>query len=135
MNGWRFRMVLALVFYATAKIHEFATSSFGNTDEWMLAYHGSAAAVDLILLYCCPWLVQGSLCDDIQATCIASIVVNALGWALYLAYSPPVIYNSLITGLCYVQFARLLLMDRHDADTVGRAIFCGLAGGRSKFYS
>lgn len=135
MNGWRFRLVLAGIFYVSAKVHEFATASFGNSDEWMLLYHGSAATVDLLLMYCAPWLIQGRLCDDIQATCIASIFVNALGWALYLAYTPPVIYNSLIAGICYVQFARLLFVDRDDADTIGRALLRGLAGGRSKFHS
>ena len=134
MNGWRSRALLAAIFYAAAKAHDFAMQGIGNSDEWLFLYHGSAAAVDLMLLQCCPRLLEGKICDDIQATCIASIAVNALAWGLYLAYAPPVICNTLIAGLCYVQFVRLLYVDRHDADTVGRALLRGLAGGRSQFH-
>src|SRR5215213_6659181 len=133
MNGWRSRALLAAIFYAAAKAHDFATQGIGNSDEWLLLYHGSAAAVDLALLKCSPCLIEGQICDDIQASCIASIAVNALAWGLYLAYAPPIICDTLIAGLCYVQFVRFLYVDRHDADTVGRALLRGLAGGRSKF--
>ena len=135
MNGWRFRLLYGLVLFVAARIHSYATASFPNTPEWMLIYHGSAAAVDLILLKCAPWLTDGRLCDDMQATCFASMSVNGLGWLLYLAYTPPVFYDTLIAGICYVQFFRLLFVDRHDADRLGRALLRCSAGCRAELHA
>lgn len=85
----------------------------------MLVFHGTAATIDLFLLYSAPRLLEGKLCDDIQTLCLVSIVGNALGWMLYLAYLPPVFFNTFMWGLGYVQLARLFMVDRHDDNTLG----------------
>jgi hypothetical protein len=59
---------------------------------------------------------MGRLCDDLENLCLVSMVGNALGWALYLAYAPPVIYNTFMTGLGYAQWMRLFYVGRDDAD-------------------
>lgn len=133
MNGWRSRLVLAAVFLAVNTMHTMVTDSFPNTPGWMLAYHGSAAAVDYVLLRCSPWLIAGQLCNDIEALCFASMFINALGWVLYMAKIPPVSYDTLTLGIIYVQYFRLLFMDRHDAHNLRRALFRGLAGSGSEF--
>lgn len=134
MNDWLSRVSLGLVIYCAAKAHFLLLAGCPNSPQWMLLYHGSAAAVDFLLLLSCALWTDGRLCRDMQATCFASIANNALGWALYLAYAPPVIFNSLTEVLCYVQFARLIFVDRHDIDNLWRALVRGLTGGRSKLH-
>lgn len=114
MNCWRSRLVLGLVFLVAAHMHGLVTESLPNSPESMLIYHGSAGAVDLVLLSCAPWLIHGRLCDDIQALCLASIVANFLGYLAYLAYFPPVFYDTAILGICYAQYGRLIVGDNND---------------------
>lgn len=128
MNGWRQRVLLMAVLYCAAKVHDFLMTGCPNNPAWMLIYHGSAGAVDLALLYCAPFFISERLCDDIQATCIASIVANFVGFCAYMAYAPPSYYNALIEGLCYVQFLRLLYVGRYDADLHRRAMVPGASG-------
>jgi hypothetical protein len=119
MNLLRFRVIFALVLGLAIYIHGEATASLPNTDAGMLLFHGSAATVDFFLLYSVPRLLESQLCDDMQTLCLVSIVGNALGWALYMAEFPPVFYNTFMWGLSYVQWARLFMVDRHDANAVG----------------
>lgn len=131
MNTWRQRAFLLAVLFCAARVHDFVMLGCPNTPAWMLAYHGSAGAVDLLLLYCAPFFISERLCDDIQATCIASIVTNFVGFCAYMAYAPPSYYNALIEGLCYVQYLRLLYVGRYDADHHGRAVVPGALGVRA----
>lgn len=114
MNCWRSRLVLGLVFFLAAQMHAMVTAGFGNNPVAMLGYHGSAGTIDLALLYCSPWLVSGRTCDDMQTLCLASIVVNFAGYLGYLAYAPPVLYDTAIAALCYAQYARLIVGGNND---------------------
>jgi len=118
MNLLRFRVLFALIGWLAWYVHMYVTATLPNTPEGMLLFHGSAAAVDLFLVYSAPRLLEGKLCDDIQTLCLVSIVGNALGWALYLAYLPPVFYDTFMGMLCYVQLARLFMVD-YDANHLG----------------
>lgn len=111
MNGWRSRLTLGALMWVAIQAHGIFTDSLPNSPWGMLVFHGSAATVDLFLLMCAPFFIDGRLCDDIEALCLASIVGNALGWALYLAYASPDFYNTYMWGLSYVQWGRLLLDD------------------------
>lgn len=116
MNCWRSRLLVLLILWITMDIHAAVLERVPNSPAGMLAFHGSAAAVDWILFYCLPWLLHGELCADMEATCIASMVGNAVGYFAYLAYVPPVFFNTYMWGLCCVQAIRLLLLDRNDLD-------------------
>lgn len=116
------------------KAHEFSTSGLPNSPAGMLTFHGSAALCDLILLYAVPVFLADRLCDDMQALCIASMVVNFVGWILYMAYAPPIFYNVISWVVAYVQWGRLLLVDRDDIDPMGLHLVRGLNHGRSKLY-
>lgn len=111
MNWWRRCLALGLVFMATGWAFDKATVGIENTPAAMLLYHGSAATVDLVMFRVTGFFVTAHLQRDIEALCIASIAVNALGWALYLAWTPPTIYNLLIEGLNYVLAIRLFMGD------------------------
>lgn len=135
MNTWRSRILTGLVMFIAIDLHQLCTSSLPNTPAGMLLFHGSAAGVDLILLYAVSGFVSGRLCDDMESLCLASAVVNFVGWLLYMAYAPPIIYNVLSWGLSYVQWGRLLLVDGNDADHLGFHLVRGRHHGRAKFYS
>lgn len=119
MNSLRFRVIFGLTIWLGWYLHIDATQALPNTPEGMLLFHGSAAAVDLFLVYSAPQFLEGKLCDDTQNLCLASIVGNAVGWAFYLAYLPPVFYNTFMGVLGYVQLARLFMVDDHDANSLG----------------
>lgn len=119
MNTWRSRASAAAMLFALAETHSAATFDLPNSEVGMLVYHGSAATMDLILIYTLPALLAGKVCDDMQLLCLAFIVVNFVGFLLYMAFSPPIIYNTISWGLAYVQYARLFILDSDHVDSVG----------------
>lgn len=127
MNGWRARIFLLVIFIVTTWIHAKVMISLAllPTDEAGLLFFGTAAAVDWLLLYSAPRLISGRLCDDIQASCIASIIVNFAGFCAYMAYAPPSLYYMVIKGVAYGQYLRLLYVGRYDADHHERAVLPG----------
>jgi hypothetical protein len=119
MTSWRPRLIAAATLWMAIQVHGHSTSSLPNTPLGMLVFHGSAAAVDMLLLCCAPRLLAGRLCREFETLCIVSMIVNFSGWLAYLAYAPPIFYNAAAWGLSYVQWARLFIVDRHDADHLG----------------
>jgi hypothetical protein len=127
MNGWRGRIAMLLAFWLTAKLHALAMVSLmlPPTDEAGFLFFGTAAAVDWLLLYSAPRLISGRLCDDIQASCIASMVVNVAGFCAYMAHIPPWLYYTIIDGVTYGQYLRLFYVGRYDADYHERSVLPG----------
>ena len=132
MNSWRVRCVAASLMLLAIYGHGWATHQLPNTPVDMLLFHGSAALVDLLMLYAAPAVLSGRLCTDTQKLLLASIVGNAAGWLLYMAYAPPIFYNTYMVAVTYAQLMRLLIPDRH-ADSTGSTLVrhpdC-LGGGR-----
>ena len=118
MNSWRARAVAALFMLLTTYGHGWATRLLPNTPVDMLLFHGSAALLDLLLLFVTPAVLRGRLYVDSQRLLLASIVGNFAGWLLYMAYVSPMIYNTYMVALTYAQLLRLLIPDRH-ADPLG----------------
>lgn len=119
MTTWRSRLFAGLLLLAMTKLHAFSTADLPNTPLGMLVFHGSAALIDLVVIYAIPSMLTGSLCDDIQALSLGFMVVNFVGWIAYMAYAPPIIFNMISWSLCYVQFARLFIVDVDDVDSMG----------------
>jgi len=119
MNPWRYRLAAGLLIYAVMQAHAFAMENVPNSPGGMLLFHGSAALCDLMLIYCLPWFVSGELCLHLESSCSVSMICNAIGWFLYLAYAPPSIYNTLMWSITYLQWGRLLMADSDDPDSVG----------------
>ncbi len=117
--------MLAVVFLLAIKAHSIALDGKPNTDAGLLCFHLSAAVVDLLLLKSSPRFVEGRLCSDMQILCLVSMVANFVGWIAYTAYAPPIFYNTFMWGLSYVQWGRLLLVDRHGADYLRVDLVCG----------
>jgi len=127
MNGWRARLTVGGLFFAASELHALVMKSLHlpPTDEAGALFFLTAATVDWLLLYCSPQLISGRLCDDIQTSCIVSIVVNCAGLFLYLADTPPAMYYLLMKGLAYGQYLRLLYVGRYDADYHERDVHPG----------
>ena len=113
MNSWRSRALAASLMLLAIYGHGWATHQLPNTPIDMLLYHGSGALVDLFMLYAAPAVLNGRLCTDSQKLLLASIVGNAAGWLLYMAYAPPVYYDVYMVALTYAQLMRLIYPDRH----------------------
>lgn len=121
MNSWRARGVAASLMLLAIYGHGWATHQLPNTPVHMLLFHGSGALVDLFMLYAAPAVLSGRLCVDSQKLLLASIVGNAAGWLLYMAYAPPIFYNVYMVALTYAQLMRLIIPDRH-ADSAGSTL-------------
>lgn len=73
-----------------------------------MAYFAGAATVDWMMYRLTPQLVEGKLCRDIEALCIASMLTHAIGFALYMAWYPPYFHNWIIKGINYVLAFKLI---------------------------
>lgn len=133
MNKLRSRIALLLLFYGTAKAYDAIIPLRPEGEFWDMAYFGFAASVDWFMFHVCHRLISGKLLRDIEALCIASIVINALGFALYMAEYPPSIYNWMIAGVNYVLVIRLILMGGGDVfnNTHWRDMVRSVASGHS----
>lgn len=116
MNSWRCRAILGLLIWLAMDVHAQAFHGVPNTPEGMLAFHGSAATIDWLLYHATRYVVTEDLQDDMETMFLISIAGNALGWALYMSYAPPYFYNGFMWALGYVQWIRLFLVGRHDAN-------------------
>ncbi len=136
MNTWRSRTTTGLVFAAAFFAHAWMMQ-FRPHNEWgMTLFYASAAFFDYILFRTCPHVVRGTLCTDMMASCIASVVLNAIGWCLYMAYVPHGYYVAASGVLSTVQVIRLLIPDdgayNSLRDFILRRPAAGLAGSVSQ---
>lgn len=115
MNSWRSRLLTGVLLFTAMQMHSEVSIMLPNTQGGMLAFHGSAALVDLFLIFCVPIFIRGQICSDVQLLCLISMVMNFCGWIGYLSYATPDLYNASMWGLSYVQWGRLLWKDNHDA--------------------
>ena len=133
MNSWRARCLAVALMLLAMYGHSWATVDLPNTPVHALLFHGSAALVDLFMLYAAPAVLSGRLCTDSQKLLLASIVGNAAGWLLYMAYAPPVFFNCYMWAVTYAQLLLLIIPDRH-ADPLGSTLVRhpdGLGGDRN----
>ena len=129
MNDWRSRLVVLAIMLVLPQVHALVLADVPNTEEGMALFHVSAMLCDLAILWCAPRFISGRLCDDTQTLCLVSVVANYVGFRAYVAYAPPIYYDTFMWGLSYVQWARLLLVGRH-ADLSGLTLDRDLFGRR-----
>lgn len=127
--------------YASAKAFDFGVKPHVPDNEFgAVVYFGVAATVDWLLFYLCRRIVVGTLCRDVEALCIASIIANALGFVLYMAPSPPLSYPDAyvwaIAGINYGTAFRLLFMGGGNVldHRYWRSLVRGHSQGHSHFY-
>lgn len=105
------RLAIATAVIVTGGAFDRLASHLSNTPDGMMLYHGSAAFVDALLFKATRVVAAGYLRRDVEFIFIASAAVNALGWALYMAWTPPYLYNNMVMGLNYALAVRLLMGD------------------------
>ena len=131
INTMQKRLFALAVFITALYLHAYCMGGVENTPMGMLTFHGSAGLVDLFLIYAIPFLLKEKLCDDIQKLCLFDIALNFGGWLLYMAYAPPVIYDTLSWTLTFIQWGRLLVTDENNANYMGRNLVRRSINGRT----
>lgn len=80
-----------------------------------LLYYGSAALCDLIVILASVRIKHASrTIIAIQHICIASIVLNCVGWVMWMTYMPPHAYNASFIAL--YAWAIVTLIRKDDAN-------------------
>lgn len=115
MNTWRDRLLVGLLLLLFQRAHGEINAPLPNTEVWALVFFGTAATLELFILKAIPKVLEGSLCDDMQMLSYICIIVDAIGIAAYMTKTPSVYYNTVMWGLSYVQWARLLFVDSDHA--------------------
>lgn len=96
------RLFTGGVFIFILMLHELL---FGQAEGLMYYASASLFYVGIIILTAAASRVT-RLVLDIHKICLASIFINALGWALWFFYFPPAIYNIAYIGLhCWAIYA------------------------------
>lgn len=134
-NKWNVRLFVGLAIWLAASAHQKICADVANTPEGMFLYHGAAALFDFATLVVSAYTLKGRLSDDLQALCFASMVINCIGWILYLAWIMPSVYNSAVLGVGSVQYIRLLLGDLYDDHSLRSDLVFRRDHGRSEFHT
>jgi len=77
-------------------------------------YYLLAAVFDSIIVFSLPVLGNSKLIRDIQWINAVSIMVQFLGFTLYMSYKTPDIYNFAIEVLTISEWVRLLWISKND---------------------
>jgi hypothetical protein len=119
------RLLYGLALWASGAAHSLVVGGIENTPVGLFVYHMSAAMVDYWLLICAAYSLSGRLSTDMQNLCLFSMIINFIGWVLYMAYAPPFSYNTAIMALGYVQYIRLITTGIYGPDRAGDYLFRG----------
>ena len=118
-HRWEARLIYGCALWTSGAVHQNLVSCAENTPSGMFVYHFSAVAFDCLLIICAANLLRGRLSRDMQNLCWLSMIVNFIGWLLYMAYAPPITYNYAIAILGYVQYARLIYLGQNGINSAG----------------
>ena len=104
------RGYVAMLFVVVTMLHEIVGAHLDG-----LAYYGSAALCDLAIII----LTSGirpipAMVTRIHLICLASILANAVGWAMWAAYLPPTVYNAAFVVIYLGAVVAMLKKDRSD---------------------
>ena len=110
MQPNRPRFFAGLVFSGAAVFSDHLLSSTGGY-IYYIASSVFALAIIILISFIRPIT---KLAVSLQKICLASILLNFLGWVMWMLYMPPVMYNSLFVAL-YI-CALLTLTTRNKSD-------------------
>ena len=99
-QGSNYRLLPAVVLASTDVMHYWL---FDSADG--LLYYGSDAILDLLAIMLIAKLaIPTALAMQVMFICAASIVINYIGFAIWLAYMPPTVYNwgFVVLNLCTI---------------------------------
>jgi len=110
------RRFSALLFSCLSLVHYFVFYDFDG-----LAYYGSAALFDLmVILFTVKLRITSTMICDLHNICIASILLNGIGWVMWMLYMPPYAYNASFVALYVFAVITLIKPDsKNGSDKVG----------------
>lgn len=123
---WPVRFMSMLFISAVQYAHFIA---FDRIDDGLL-YYASAALFDvatLTFLAALPSLHWDTWAKHLAWLNGGSVLANTLGWAIYEAYQPPLLYNAAMLTLLYCQFARCIWVSDDDRSRLDQNDHWGLA--------
>jgi len=132
MNTWRDRLLIGLLLLLFQRAHAEVNAPLPNTREWALFFFGTAATLEYVICRAIPKVLDGTLCDDMMVLAYMCIALDALGFLGYMTKTPSIYYNTVMWGISYVQWARLLFVDSNHARSFWSSVVRGIAGGREK---
>lgn len=130
MNTWRDRLHIGLLLLLFQQVWLEVNAPLPNTREWALFFFGGAATLEYAVCRAMPKVLQGRLCDDMQVLAGVCIAFDALGFLGYMTKTSSFYYNTVMWGLSYVQWARLLFVDSNHARSVWDSVVRGITHGR-----
>lgn len=104
------RLFAAVVFVGVLSLHE---AFLADVDGWL--YYASAALFDLLIMAFLSGINPvPRMVVSLQRLCLASIVVNALGWVIWFLYFPPWPYDLACAAVYACALYILIRRDRAD---------------------
>lgn len=98
------RAIAAMVFASLSVVHDIAFSDLNG-----LAYYGSAALFDLIVILILNFTPLTKLSIRLQLISSVSISLNFIGWIMWTLYLPPDAYNAAFIVLYLVSALALII--------------------------
>ena len=132
MNTWRDRLLIGLLLLLFQWTWNDVNAPLPNTREFALLFFGGAATLEYLICRAIPKVLDGSLCDDMMVLAYVCIVLDALGFLGYMTKTPSTYYNTVMWGISYVQWARLLFVDSNHAASFWNSLVRGFNSGRAK---
>lgn len=105
---WIGRALYAAIIFGITQLHGVFFGSPENSIIGVAVYVCTAAVCNLVAVILAPELLRGKASYDMQRLAYCAIVVNFLSFILYSAKISPVVLNTTITVISYVQLARLI---------------------------
>lgn len=105
---WIGRLIYACIVFGITHVHN---EYFGDVESSIVGvaiYVCTAAVCNLVAVLLAVDLLRGKASYDMQRLAYCAIVVNFLSFIAYSAEISPIVFNTTITVLSYVQLARLL---------------------------
>lgn len=134
-NSLRARLAVLLAMGLIQTVHTLTLGDWPNNPLGAFIYHGSAALCDLWMIWIAAAYLRGSTEIQIECLSLASIIVNAVAFFLYMRHYPAQLCNTAMLGVSLVYIARLLWIDRiHDAHDSERPVVRNLGAVRRQLH-
>jgi len=118
---WHGRLSIAALICAGFVAHAYILRDIPNTLEWMLVFHGTAAAFDLLILFCARFLLSDDIRTDFEILSLLSALGNFLGWIAYILYYSPIYYDNGMYFLAIITALRLIIKGDHERHIISNS--------------
>lgn len=119
---------IAWCYAGAVALHIFIFSAY---EGWL--YYGSAAVLALMVIMVIALAdTNRRMVKNLHLICLVSILLNFIGWVMWVTYLPPFIYNVLFMLLYCAAIAAILREELDVGDTTGAWRYSGFLGHTNK---